>query len=80
MISSDEVIKDILRMVKNTYDEELDCDEFYQILDQFVDAKTHGEDVLQVMPLMVHHLDLCRGCFEEYEALMRMIQAEEDSA
>ena len=78
MKHSAELIKGILHILIKTHDEELDCDEVYELLDQFVEAKVRGEDVSEAMPLMLRHLDLCRDCFEEYEALMRVIKAEED--
>ena len=78
MSNSHEMIKDILEILKKTHDEELDCGEAYELLDQFVDAKTRGEDLSEVMPMVMRHLDLCRDCFEEYEALLRVIEAEAD--
>jgi hypothetical protein len=77
MDNSNELIKGILETLTRTHKEELDCDEVYEVIDQFVDAKVRGEDVSEVMPLVLQHLQLCRDCFEEYEALLRVIEAEE---
>ena len=77
MNNSDELIKDILEILTKTHEEELDCGEVYDLIDQFVEAKVRGEDVSEAMPLIERHLDLCRDCLEEYEALRRVIEVEE---
>jgi hypothetical protein len=77
MDESNELIKGILEILTRTHEEELDCDEVYEVIDQFVDAKVRGEDVSEVMPLVLRHLDLCRDCLEEYEALLRVVEAED---
>ena len=76
MSNSHEMIKGMLEILMKTHNEELDCGEAYELLDQFVEAKTRGEDLSEVMPMVMRHLDLCRDCFEEYEALLRVIEAE----
>jgi len=78
MSNSHEMIKGILEILTKTHEEELDCGEAYELLDQFVEAKVRGEDLSEVMPMVLRHLDLCRDCFEEYEALLRIIEAEVD--
>jgi hypothetical protein len=77
MDNSNELIKGVLEILTKTHDEEMDCGEVFEIIDQFVEAKVRGEDVSEAMPLILRHLDLCRDCFEEYEALLRVIEAEE---
>jgi hypothetical protein len=77
MDHSDELIKGILELLTKTHDEEMDCEEVFEVIDQFVDAKVRGEDLSEVMPLILRHLELCRDCLEEYEALLRVIEAEE---
>jgi hypothetical protein len=77
MNNSDELLKGIMHILTKTHDQEMDCNEVYEVIDQFVDAKVRGEDVSEVMPLVLRHLDLCRDCLEEFEALLRVIEAEE---
>jgi hypothetical protein len=77
MDHSDELIKGILELLTKTHDEEMDYEEVFEVIDQFVDAKVRGEDLSEVMPLILRHLELCRDCLEEYEALLRVIEAEE---
>ena len=79
MTNANEMVKGILEILTKTHEEELDCGEAYDLLDQFVEASVRGEDVSEVMPMVMHHLDLCRDCFEEYEALLRVIESEVDT-
>ncbi len=66
-----------LKMLEMTEEQELSCEEVYELIDQFVELQARGEDVEKAMPLVKHHLDMCRGCFEEYEALVAALAFEE---
>jgi dissimilatory sulfite reductase (desulfoviridin) alpha/beta subunit len=65
----------LLQMVENTDEVEIACDEVYEILDQYVELEARGEDVASLLPLVKRHLDKCRDCHEEYEALVRVFEA-----
>lgn len=67
----------LLHMLDITHDDELSCGEVHELLDQYVELKLRGEDVDALMPLMKHHLEMCRECFEEYEALLAALAFEE---
>jgi hypothetical protein len=71
--------KDILRRLVEqlamTRDEEVNCDEVYQVLDQFAEAAACGEDPSEFLPLVAQHLEICSCCREEYEALLKILQA-----
>lgn len=69
------VIGKLLHMVENTDEVEIACDEVFELLDQYVELEAHGEDVTNLLPLVKRHLDKCRDCHEEYEALMRVFEA-----
>jgi hypothetical protein len=76
MGNSSELLKAMLEMLTKTHEEELTCDEAFELLDQFVEAVARGEDVSALMPKMEQHLKLCRDCYEEFQALLRVIEAE----
>jgi hypothetical protein len=57
---------------------EISCDEVFVVLDQFIEAVHHGENVLLFMPLIRQHLDVCPACREEYETLLAMLQPKAD--
>jgi len=65
----------MLTMVAQTQEQELGCDEVYALLDVFADRVSRGEDVATLMPLVHHHLQMCPDCREEFEALMRAVDA-----
>jgi len=67
-----------LKMLEMTEERELSCGEVYELVDQFVELKARGENVEEAMPLVKHHLDLCRECLEEYEALAAALVIEEN--
>jgi len=71
---STEALQKMLQMLDQTQEEEYSCDEVYQLLDQYAEAVERGEDVAQMMPLVKHHLDMCRDCHEEYEALLDILE------
>jgi hypothetical protein len=65
----------LIQMVENTQEIELPCDDVYQILDQFTEIVYRGEDAKELMPLVEHHIEICPDCREEFEALLRILQA-----
>jgi hypothetical protein len=77
---SQDNLKSLLEHISKTQEVELPCDDVYELIDEFADAAAKGEDMLKLMPLVQQHLEICRDCLEEYEALVRMINAEESLA
>jgi hypothetical protein len=71
----DEMMGKLLRMVENTDEVEIGCDEVFEMLDQYVELEARGEDVTDLLPMVKKHLDRCRDCREEYEALVRVFEA-----
>ena len=64
-----------LTMVAQTHEQELGCDEAYAFLDAYADRFNRGEDVAALMPLVHHHLAMCPDCREEFDALLRSMEA-----
>jgi predicted anti-sigma-YlaC factor YlaD len=44
-------------------------------LDRFVEMKLAGKDAAAAMPLVHDHLERCRDCREEFEALLEVLRA-----
>ena len=65
----------LFQMVENTDEVELSCDEVFDLMDQYVESDVRGEDAAKLLPLVQKHLERCRDCHEEYEALARVIEA-----
>ncbi len=57
-----------------TQDVELSCDECFEELDRFVETQLSGLDAAEAMPLVEHHLSMCDGCRDEYQALLRTLR------
>lgn len=64
----------ILQMLDHTREDEYSCDDVYKLLDQYAEMVARGEDAEQLMPLIHHHLEMCKDCREEYEALLRILE------
>lgn len=65
----------LARQLERTLDVEYACDDVQRLLDQFAEAVQHGQDAASLMPLVQQHIDLCPDCREEFEALMRILNA-----
>jgi hypothetical protein len=65
----------IIESVEKTQEIELSCDEVYRLLDQYTEVVNRGENSHKLMPLVEHHIDICPDCREEFEALLRILQA-----
>lgn len=66
----------LLQKLAMTNDNEFGCDEAHLLVDQFAEMKLRGDDVESLMPMVKHHLDMCRDCFEEYDALIAALEFE----
>ncbi|HEV2093312.1 MAG TPA: hypothetical protein VGR18_09135 [Rubrobacter sp.] len=69
----------LVRLIATTRPDEIGCDECLEQVDRFVEMKLAGLDAAEAMPLVQDHLDKCRDCREEFEALLRALRAVEDS-
>jgi len=70
------VLRKVAQQIEMTHEVEYSCDDVHRLLDQFAEAVLHGEDAARLMPLVQRHLDMCPDCREEFEALLRVLQAE----
>jgi hypothetical protein len=65
-----------LKNVFETQEEEISCTECFNLVSPFVELEISGQDVAAKMPQVKHHLNQCRACRDEYEALrdLRLIE------
>ena len=66
-----------LRNIYETRDEEISCTECFDQVSRFVDLEVSGERASIQMPQISHHLNQCRACRDEYEALRDLRLLEE---
>lgn len=72
---SSETIQNLMKSVRATRDQELDCGHCHDELDHFIEMKLKGLNAAEAMPLVQEHLDRCPPCREEYEVLLEALQA-----
>jgi len=73
--ASAQQMQKMLTMIAGTRPEEISCDEAYAFLDEYAERISRGEDVAALMPLVHHHLAMCPDCREEFDALLRAMEA-----
>jgi len=74
MDQNESAIRKLMEQIARTQQQELDCGEVFAVLDQYTEAIVAGEDASDQFAQVVQHLDLCRDCLEEYEALLSVLQ------
>jgi hypothetical protein len=73
MLKLDEVVK-LVRVVAETREVEIGCDECFERLDSFAETELSGVDASAAMPLVGDHLDKCADCRSKFEALLRALR------
>ena len=68
-----DVVK-LVRVVAETRETEIGCDECFERLDSFAEAELSGVEASAVMPLVGDHLDKCEDCRSKFEALLRALR------
>jgi hypothetical protein len=70
----------IMKIIFTTSMEEISCEDCYDVLDRYVDMLRAGIDPDEVLPRVKEHLAMCRGCGEELQVLITMLEAHIDAA
>ncbi len=70
---SNEEVDALLRVVRLTRDDEIDCDECVSRVAEFAEQELAGRTVSEGLEAVEHHLSICEECREEYEALRRAL-------
>lgn len=66
-----------LKNIYATRETEISCTECFDLVSRFVELEIAGEDAASRMPELVHHLNQCRACRDEYESLRDLRRLEE---
>jgi hypothetical protein len=69
MLKRGDVIK-LVRVVAETHETEIGCDECCERLDSFAEMELSGLEASAAMPLVGDHLDKCADCRSTFEALL----------
>lgn len=70
-----ETLRSLVEMIFTTGEHELSCEDCFDRVDQFAELKLAGKDAATAMPLVQDHLSRCKCCREEFEALLKAIEA-----
>ena len=73
MVKRGEVVK-LVRVIAETHETEIDCDECFERLDRFAEMELSGLEASAAMPLVSDHLDKCADCRSKFEALLRALR------
>lgn len=69
-----ELVGSMVKGVLSTRPDELDCDECFIQLDIFAETYLVGKNASDALPLVQEHLNRCKDCREEFEALLLALQ------
>ena len=67
-------LKQMVYAALTTRPDEIGCDDCFEELDRFIEMMLAGKDAAEAMPLVQDHLERCRGCREEFEALLTVLR------
>jgi predicted anti-sigma-YlaC factor YlaD len=65
----------LVKIVAETREIEIGCDECFEQLDSFAEAELSGMRATAVMPLVDDHLDKCADCRSTFEALLTALRS-----
>lgn len=65
----------LVEMIATTTDDEIDCDKAFELMHQYADLVDSGQDAGALLPAVKKHIEHCKDCREELEALLRAIQS-----
>ena len=74
MLKRGDVIK-LVRVVAETRETEIGCDECFERLDSFAEAELSRVEATAAMPLVSDHLDKCEDCRSLFEALLTALHS-----
>jgi hypothetical protein len=69
-----DVVK-LVRVVAETHETEIGCDECFEWLDSFAEAEQSGVEASAAMPLVGDHLEKCADCRSKLEALLSALRS-----
>jgi hypothetical protein len=64
----------LVRVVAETHETEIACDECFEQLDSFAETELSGLEASVAMPLVSDHLDKCADCRSKFEALLTALR------
>jgi hypothetical protein len=72
---SRDLARDRALAIATTYAGEIACSDCFEQVDRFVDLSLSGKNAAAAMPQVQDHLERCRDCRQEFQALVTAVQA-----
>ncbi|REK17913.1 MAG: hypothetical protein DWQ37_05155 [Planctomycetota bacterium] len=72
-------IDQLLRLIAQTADRELNCEECLALVAEFAERQLSGKNLAAGLQAVEQHLSVCNECREEYEALRETLRAMDDT-
>jgi len=73
-MKSNKEILDLLRLIELTRDQEIDCTEFLHKAAGYVERVLTKDGLPAEYDEVVHHLQVCPECLEEFEQLLTQLR------
>ncbi len=70
-------IEQLIERILATEDEEIDCDQVFELIARYVDLEVSGEEVAELLPLVYQHLVQCDRCSDLHDTLYELSVMEE---
>lgn len=67
--------KHLLTAISRTQPDEIDCRTCFEVLEEYAERDARGDDPVEALPRVADHLERCRDCREEYNALRAAMRA-----
>ena len=72
---SGEQTKYVLALIAKTKADEIDCDDCFKHIAEFVECELAGVELSDAMQRVVRHLSQCECCDDEHDALMGALKS-----
>jgi len=66
-------IDHLMRLVRLTREEELNCEQCLALVAELAERAPAGRSIPEGLRLVEHHLEICHECREEFDALQRAL-------
>jgi hypothetical protein len=73
-------LEQLIYRILATENEEIDCDQVFELIARYVDLEVAGEEATQLLPLVYKHLVQCDRCSDLHNTLYDLAMLEEQDA
>ena len=74
MSLSQQEVDELLRLIAQTQDVEINCEQCLALVAEFAERDLQGKSIPESLQAIEQHLSICIECREEYEALQRALE------